>query len=121
MADLAHLWSADLRVAPDGDLALSDGEDEARERVIRRLMTAAQEYVWQLDYGAGLPAWVGERLDPGRIAALVRQQMLLEPGILQIPEPEVVVSVGELNSVFVNITYASSEGARQSVSFGLSE
>ena len=60
MADLQHAMYCDLSVSATGDLALSDGTQLGQERVLRRLLTAPGAYIWQLDYGAGLPRFVGE-------------------------------------------------------------
>ncbi len=54
MYDLSHQWGDDLTVGPTGDMALVTGSVFGQQRVLRRLMTNPGDYIWQLDYGAGL-------------------------------------------------------------------
>ena len=120
MADLQHLWSSDLSVDASGDIALTDGSDEVRERVIRRLMTSVSEYVWHVEYGACLPQWVGEVADGARIASLVRSQMLLDEAVSRVPEPEVTVAVGDDGLVFLGVTYTdAADGSARRVEFAI--
>ena len=59
MPDVSHMYGNDLTAANNGDLAVSTLTQLGQERVIRRLMTSQGQYIFQLDYGAGLPAYLG--------------------------------------------------------------
>lgn len=54
MPDLSHQWGSDLLIGPTGDLATASGTELGQQRVLRRLLTNASDYIWHLGYGAGL-------------------------------------------------------------------
>ncbi len=105
MADLAHLFGNDLSLSPTGDLALSDSTQAGQERVLRRLLTNPGGYIWQLDYGAGLPAMVGTPADSNRIQAVVGAQMTLEPAVSRLPVPVVTVTASINGTVVASAKY----------------
>ena len=105
MADIAHLVGSDLSVGPTGDLATVDLTDWTQQRVLRRLLTNAGGYIWQLDYGAGLPAMVGATVSAQQIAAIIRRQIGLETAVASYPEPKVVLEVDQNETVFATVTY----------------
>jgi hypothetical protein len=89
--DLSHIWGGDLQLSPTGDLARADGPVRSQQRVLRRLMTGATEYLWEPTYGAGLPQKIGENLNLPEIRGRIRGQMLLEASVARVPAPEVKV------------------------------
>ena len=105
MPDLAHSYGGDLTLSATGDLALSTGADETRDRVLRRLLTSPGAYLWHLDYGAGLAGMIGRPINPGVIQAVAQQQMLLEAAVATSPPPTVAVSPGQAGAVFASISY----------------
>lgn len=118
MLDLAHLWGGDLTVAPHGDLHLADDEQLTRERVIRRLMTNRQDYLWHLPYGAGLPKAVGRAVTPGGVAALVRTHLRQEPAVSHSPLPivDLVHSIENGGGRFdVSIQYFGAQSGKPSL------
>jgi len=122
MPDLSHQWGSDLSLSPTGDLALADGPDLTRQRVLRRLLTNQGDYIWHLDYGAGLPGFVGQPDNSPGIAALVRGQIFREPGVSQAPEPVISVSPtlgnGPTSGLALSLRYADSgTQTTQSLSF----
>jgi len=122
MPDLFHQWGSDLSLSPTGDLALANGPDLTRQRVLRRLLTNQGDYIWQLDYGAGLPGFVGQPANPAGIAALVRGQIFQEPSVAQTPEPVINVSPvlgsGPTGGLALALRYAdAASDATQSLSF----
>jgi phage baseplate assembly protein W len=122
MPDLSHQWGSDLALSPTGDLALAADAELTRQRVLKRLLTNQGDYIWQLDYGAGLPGFVGQPANPARIAALIRSQIFKEPGVARTPEPNISVSPitgsGPTAGLSVQIQYAdATSGATQSLSF----
>lgn len=118
MADAWHQFGADLLVGPTGDLALVDAGLLSQQRVLRRLMTSPGEYLWQLDYGAGLGRFVGEPVDVSQVEAVIRGQMFKEPTVARRPEPIVEVSADATGTVYVHVRYGDAvSGTTQSVSF----
>lgn len=106
MNDLAHYWSGDLSTGNTGDLALANGTLRGQQRVLRRLLTNPGDYVFQPNYGAGLPAWVGLPMDVGKVTALIRSQILLEDAVARVPAPVITVKQGaDLVSLAVDIAY----------------
>ena len=111
-----------MSLSPTGDLALADGPDLTRQRVLRRLLTNQGDYIWQLDYGAGLPGFVGQPGNPPGIAALIRGQIFHEPGVSQTPAPHISVSSilgnGPTSGLALALRYAdAATQATQSLSF----
>ena len=109
MADVAHVGGQDLQLGPTGDLALVDGSDETQQRVLHRLLTSAGTYIWQLSYGAGLPALVGSVASRQQIAAIIRAQMAYEPSVALSPEPQAIVTSADVAEVTATITYTDNE------------
>ena len=106
MADIQHTFGSDLTIGPAGDLAQSTGTQWGQDRVLRRLLTNAGAEIWRPNYGAGLPAMVGMPVNPKRIAALVRGQMLQERAVSASPVPAVTVSATPDGTVTAQIQYA---------------
>lgn len=117
--DVSHQWGSDLYLGPSGDLAVSTGTKYAQERALRRLMTSPLDDPWVPAYGAGLPGFVGQNIDTGRIAAVIRSQLLLEERIARDPEPAVEVSADELGTVYASIALTLTDGTQSGLSFGL--
>jgi len=119
MPDLAHLWAGDLSFGPTGDLAIVDGLEMGRQRVLRRLLTNPGEYLWQPGYGAGLPTYVGLTPAVAEIAALIGGQMTLEPAVA--PDPAPVVTVTAIpNGLSVDIAYTDAgSGSPVTLAFDL--
>jgi hypothetical protein len=105
MADLSHIWSGDLTIAAGGDMLLASGSEAGRQRVLRRLLTTPGEYIWQPDYGAGLPGQIGALTGNAAIEAVVRTQMLLEDAVSQDPPPVVTVTRPSSGVVAITIQY----------------
>lgn len=108
MPDLAHEFGNDLQISANGDLATADSVTLSQQRVIRRLLTNAQDYIWQPDYGAGLPQKVGDPFDVSTIKAIVTGQMYLEASVARDPIP--VIDVQSFpNGMFVKINYTEQD------------
>jgi hypothetical protein len=108
MHDLFHEWSSDLSVGSGGDLALSTGSDTVNQRVCRRLLTNAGDYLWNLDYGGGLAQFVGKPANTADIEAVVRTQLALETAVPATPPPQISASVVDAGNGYVvaTITYS---------------
>ncbi len=114
MPGISHQIGSDLSFGPTGDFALADGPDLGKQRVLRRLLTNAGDYIWNLDYGAGLPALVGQPANAPAITGRIRGQMLLEAAVARTPPPSVTVSAGTDGTVFAVVRYAdAATGATQ--------
>ena len=115
MADLFHEFGADLVLSNSGDLLTADGATLGQQRVLRRLLTNLGAYIWNLSYGAGLPAMVGETIDAARIAGIARSQMLLEACVDQSPPPTCTVVGTPLGVVTATISYTDTENSEPQV------
>ncbi|OAG75981.1 tail protein [Acetobacter malorum] len=80
---LSHEWGGDLELSASGGLKIASGHEGIRQRLLRRLMTPLLGYLWQPDYGAGLPERVGSITTQEELYAIVRSQCALEVGIDQ--------------------------------------
>jgi len=104
MADLHHYIGGDLAVSNTGDIAIATGTQEGQQRVLRRLLTNGGDYIWNLDYGAGVSQEIGKTLDVGRVRALIREQLFNEGIVSHSPDP--VISVTPIqNGISVRVQY----------------
>lgn len=119
--DLFQWWDQDLAVGPTGDLLPVDGTTQGQQRVLRRLLTSPGSYIWHPEYGAGLPAYIGQTADTQGIEALIRAQLTLEASVAQDPAP--VIQVQPIPSgVFVQIRYVDGDTGKQvNLSFDVSK
>jgi len=109
MPDLSLLWGGDLSVGPTGDIALADGTTLTQQRVLRRLLTNAGDYIWQLSYGAGLGQFVGQPGAPAAISAVAQTQMLQENAVATSPAPVISATASVDGTVTLSIQYADSQ------------
>jgi phage baseplate assembly protein W len=118
MTDLAHVFGFDLQIGPTGDLAVVSGPVLGQQRVLRRLLTNPGDYIWQLDYGAGLGQFVGQPAQALQIRAVIRSQIFKEVVVARTPEPVIGVQVNDDSEVFVQIRYEDANtGQTQVLSF----
>ena len=117
MPDLAHLWGNDLALSATGDLATIDTPGLTQQRVLRRLLTSPSDYIWALDYGAGLGRFVGQ---PGALPAIrsaIRGQIFKEASVASNPEP-VIDLHSDPGGLYVHIRYAdAATGITQTLAF----
>ena len=112
MPDVFLEWNSDFVVSATGGLQLASGDDFARQRIIRRLLTAVRGYLWHQDYGAGLPQKIGSPASVISLKALVRSQIALESSVAPTPAP--IINVTEdpntlgLYTISINYTDAAS-------------
>lgn len=118
MSDASHTFGNDLDLASTGDLLVVDGQTESHQRVLRRLLTNPNAYIWQSTYGAGLPSDIGSTVNANQIAASVSQQMKLEPSVA--PSPAPIVNVQTITGgVFISTQYATAAGQPAALSFSI--
>jgi hypothetical protein len=111
MADAGHYFSGDLQVSATGDLLVADSVLESQQRILRRLLTNATDYLWQPDYGAGLPATIGEPLDEAAMDTLIRSQMYREESVSQNPAPQIITTPIP-NGIYVQIQYVEIDSGK---------
>lgn len=109
MADLFHQIGDDLCVDATGDLLTAADAQMTQQRILRRLLTPAASYLWELDYGGSLPGFVGNPANARRIAAVIRAQMLMEEGVAKLPPPVVNVDAGEDGTVIATLRYTDAQ------------
>lgn len=108
--EISQNFGSDLTVNEKGGLSLVDGLDETNQRIIRRLLTPLRDYIWHLDYGAGLPEFVGQvRSKPNfqKIKSLVISSVLKEETVSKTPNPEVDFNI-IADGISCTIKYTSS-------------
>lgn len=60
MASLSHWHGGDLATSANGSLLLlASGSKLGQQSVTRRMLTNEGDHPWFLDYGAGLPSFIG--------------------------------------------------------------
>lgn len=114
-ADLDLNWGGIMGLSPTGDIAIANGTVYGQQRVLRRLLTNDGDYLWHLDYGAGLPQMVGEVVNVGEMTGIIQEQMYLEDCVDQENQPSVAVTNQNDGSVFVEILYTDSNTGDNSV------
>ena len=120
MPDLRPQFGADLLVGPTGDVAMASGSALGQQRVLRRLLTNAGDYIWHPGYGAGLAQFVGQPADTTRIRAVIRSQIFKEAAVARTPEPLIDVTFDQTGTVYVHVRYAdASTGETQTLSFSV--
>jgi hypothetical protein len=120
MADTGHYFGGDLQLSATGDLLAVESILESNQRVLRRLLTNAGDYIWQLAYGAGLPKRIGSTINISETNSLVASQMFLEQSVVQNPAPQ-IATTPIANGLEIDITYVEQDsGAPQTLSFDVS-
>ncbi len=102
--DLNHFFSNDLNISNTGDLATVTGITRGQQRILRRLLTNQGAYIFQANYGAGLPQFIGQVLNVPQITALIRSQIFLEDCVAKNPAPQITITP-ILNGLCVYIKY----------------
>lgn len=105
--DIYNYFGGDLGITSSGDLKTVDTVIRGQQRILRRLLTPPGSYIWHVNYGAGLPQYVGVALSHNiylKIQGVVLTQMQLEASVAKTPAP--TVSLQQIpNGLFCNITY----------------
>jgi hypothetical protein len=122
LSDLDHWYGGDVGAATTGDFSGSTGDMRSQQRIVRRLCTNPEEYIFHPEYGGGLPALIGSGASDSEIKAVVKSQLKLEPSVQQNPEPIVTLSRINGGIVTINIQYTDAQ-TRNAVllSFNVSE
>lgn len=110
LCDISLNFGQDISLSSQNDLLTVSELERSKQRVLRRLLTNPGDYIWHTDYGAGLPAFVGQSLSGDRfdeIRSLITSQIFLEPSVSQIPEPQILLQTIQ-GGLFVQINYTES-------------
>jgi phage baseplate assembly protein W len=111
-------------IAATGDIGTVAGPLLGQQRVLRRLLTNPGDYIWQLDYGAGLARFIGQPINALQIRAVIRSQIFKEATVARQPEPLIDVQVapgGASGTVYVYIRYVDAQSSQtQVISFSVS-
>ena len=108
MITLVCDWGADLSVGPAGDINAVPIQANVQQRLVRRLLTNAGDYIWHTNYGAGLGGYVGQPYSPANIEGAVLNQLQLEPLVAATPTPTVKINrsaTGPFSSIAVTVQY----------------
>ena len=107
MNDLFLDWGGDLMIGTSGDIAIAPGSDTIRQRIFRRLLTNAGDYIWNLEFGAGLGQFVGAAVSPAEIEAAIRGQLSKDSAVPSDPPPTVSAKVADAatGTIVANLTY----------------
>lgn len=109
MADISHVFGSDISLDATGDIATAGTTEETTQRLIRRLLTATGAYVWNAEYGCGLPAQVGSTSFASTIQGIVQAQIVLEDGIDQTQPVTVSTNTDNVGDLFLTVTYTYAE------------
>lgn len=121
MSDASLVWRGDLSANPVGDIATCSHSELSQQRLLRRLLTNAGDYLWYPEYGAGLAQFIGLPCDTSAIKARIRSQIFADGTILTTPEPIIDVQNSADGSIYVQIRYIEMDsGVVQTVSFAVS-
>jgi len=108
MASEYHWFGEDTVFSAYGDGLTAAGAEELNQRILRGLMTAAGEYNWHPEYGAGLGRFVGKAMSPElrtEIIGLTRGVVLAEPDVQKQPEPVITLNSDTAGFVGMQIGY----------------
>jgi len=107
MPDVFLEWDDDFVVSANGDLLISTGDYEVRQRLERRLFTAVEGYEWHPEYGAGLPQKIGSVFSREQIQSIVASQLALEASVAPNPPAQLTVmqNANDPSIVTIGIMY----------------
>jgi hypothetical protein len=120
---IAHWYGNDIQLAPNGDVAIATGVDRVSQRLLRVLLTSAQDYLWHPTYGIGAGKYIGAALSPAVLAALkakFRGQILSDTDVGTNPLPKIIFDTAQPNLLGVTIQYNyRPSGQLQTLSFNI--
>ena len=114
MPDIYHYIGSDLTASANGDILTTDSLTLSQQSVLRRLLTNAGDYIWHPEYGAGLPALIGQPIDIAAVKSLILSQIFLEETVMKNPAPIINVTAID-NGMFVELQYTEADSKQSSV------
>lgn len=115
MIDMDHFIGNDLSVGPTGDIAWTQLTKMGEQRVMRRLITNAGDYIWHLDYGGGIGKMIGTPANVPFINGIILAQMSKETAVSQTPPPVITVTANDLGVVAATIQYVDANTGANTV------
>lgn len=107
--EISQVFGFDLQVDQKGGLALVDGIEETNQRVIRRLLSPENSYIWHIGYGAGIPEDVGKPMSEAllrKIKSVITTNIMKEETVSKTFSP--VIRFGIIpNGINCTIEYKS--------------
>ena len=106
--ELYQEYGFDIQLLPNSQLELVGEPLQTQQRILRRLMTSPESYLFAPEYGAGLGLYIGQNLSVAlehQIIGVIRAQMFMENTVAQSPPPAVSLSQNG-TQLTVSITYA---------------
>ena len=111
MPELDHTFGDDLTLSGDGSVATTSGAAMITQRLLRRLCTNPGAYLWDLEYGAGLPAMVGSPVETTVVEGVILAQIAMEDGVADDPAPEVSTRYDASGGfLYATVTYWATSG-----------
>ena len=92
MIAISTEWGEDLAVSPTGDIATISIDESLSSRIVRRMLTNPGDYIWHVDYGAGLGRYVGQPYSPRFVGTAIQNQLRFESLVAITPAPNIEVS-----------------------------
>jgi hypothetical protein len=107
--EIYQFYGSDIQLNQQAQIRLVTGDLETYQRVYRRLITVPGTYIWDVNYGAGLPTYIGQNLSGAlarEIKGRIKTNMFKETTVARNPEP--VITVKQSGNVFeYTIVYTS--------------
>lgn len=108
MAGEFHWFGLDTQFAATGDSALASDIIEINQRIVRELMTAPGDYIWQPAYGAGLGRYIGQALSTEKFAeitGLIRSIVVKQRDVQRTPGPTITFQSDATGLLSAQIIY----------------
>jgi phage baseplate assembly protein W len=108
MAAEFHWFGLDIQFSANGDDASASGILEINQRIVRELMTAPGDYIWEPNYGAGLGYYIGQPLSAEKYAevtALITSIVLKQPDVQKQPAPSITFQSDATGLLSTQIIY----------------
>jgi hypothetical protein len=110
-------------VGPTGDIGVAPVQTEVQQRIIRRLLTNAGDYIWHINYGGGLGSYIGKPYSSALIEGTILAQLQYEVLVAANPSPTFQISqstTGSFSSATLTVQYqVAGTSATDSVVMGL--
>lgn len=117
------MYGGDILLTPARSIAVATGVDGVNQRILRRVISAAGNYLWHPKEGVGAGKDVGavpNQQTLSRIKARINGAVLYDDDVAKSPAPMITfdTKIANLLSVTIKYTYAPT-GQLQTLSFNL--
>lgn len=107
LGDINQTFGSDIVASPTGDLGFITGTDLGTQRILRRLLTNIDGYIWHPEFGAGLKAAIGQPLSQDKLRqleSLIISNIFLEERVAKTPPPVITFQLIQ-DGIFCQIKY----------------